>query len=146
MNEQKDITAEDLMLEQLAPGEEFAPVEPKKDISINETKMRMQERMAERQIQEQLDAEKKIRLGIEVAVVAGSFLLAWIALSTIQTLGDLPEAITLLACLAPTLTGLGIRLFKEQLPFREAVSGCKLHMAFSGVLLIIGFFYVMSVF
>lgn len=137
MNEQKEINAEDLGLEQLAPGEESGPIERKRDDNYQHAKEHMAESLAEAQLHKQVDEAKTRSIVVEIAVIAGVYVLIWLAISILHAFADISTAWMLLDCLTPAALGIGWRVLREKQSFGEAFSACKLHLAASALLLLV---------
>lgn len=137
-NEPTKTTAEDLMLEQLAPGEEYRPVDPKRDDSYQQAEEHMAETFVQATMEKQRKEQKALGMAMECIIIAGLYLLIWMLISAAVTIANAPAAMQLLNCLTPSVYGIGKRMLIEKLPFREAASECKFHFIASAVLMVVG--------
>ena len=137
MDMHTDTNTDDLMLEQLAPGEEQTPVEPKRDDSYQNAKEHMEETFAQAAIEKQRKEQKWLGYLIETLLSAVLYLAIKVVFSTANALTGVPETLQLIACLAPVLIGMGLRLVKERLPLGDAASECKIHFIAAAVLLVV---------
>ena len=138
MDDYRDVNAEDLMLEQLAPGEEHAPVEPKRDDGYQQAKEQMAETFAKAVIEKQKKEQKWLGYLKDGLLSLALFGAIWLLFSITETFTGTPKVLHLIACIAPILVGIVPRVVRERLSLRDAASECKEHFIAAAVLLVAG--------
>lgn len=137
MHNENDYDMNDDMLttlEPLMPGEELPPSKPpERDDSYQNAEEKIAEIFAQKNTRKGLMELKDSLMEGKSLVLLGVFLVLFFI-----TMEFMPRWMIIPMMIMPPAFGIGMRMFKQNMPFQKATGDCKVHIVLSICFLMIG--------